>query len=148
IGAIAAGNAICLKASESAAATTALWTELIPKYLDPDLVKVVNGAVAETQKLLELKWDHTYAHLTVSYTGSGAVGRIVATAAAKHLTPVTLELGGKSPVIVDASADVPLAARRVLLGRFVNAGQTCVSPDYVLVSRGVKDQFVEELKKV
>ncbi|KAI5885611.1 aldehyde dehydrogenase [Schizophyllum commune H4-8] len=141
IGALAAGCAVCLKPSESAAATSALWTELLPKYLDPDLVRVVNGAVPETTRLLELQWDH------ISYTGSGAVGRIVASAAAKHLTPVTLELGGKSPVIVDASADPALAARRVLLGRFVNAGQTCVSPDYVLVVKGIKDRFLQEVRK-
>ncbi|KAL1730895.1 Aldehyde/histidinol dehydrogenase [Schizophyllum commune] len=141
IGALAAGCAVCLKPSESAAATSALWTELLPKYVDPDLVRVVNGAVPETTRLLELQWDH------ISYTGSGAVGRIVASAAAKHLTPVTLELGGKSPVIVDASADPALAARRVLLGRFVNAGQTCVSPDYVLVAKDIKDRFLEEVRK-
>lgn len=139
--AIAAGNAVCLKASENAPATTGLWTELMPKYLDPDLVQMVNGGVTETTRLLELQWDH------ISYTGSGTVGRIVAMAAAKHLTPVTLELGGKSPVVVDASCDIEMTAKRVLLGRFVNAGQTCVSPDYILVVKSVQDKFLAALQK-
>ncbi|KJA17586.1 hypothetical protein HYPSUDRAFT_192078 [Hypholoma sublateritium FD-334 SS-4] len=139
-GAIAAGNAALLKPSESTPATSALMTELIGKYLDKDLVRVVNGAVAETTKVLDLQWDH------ILYTGSGRVARVVATAAAKHLTPVTLELGGKSPVIIDPACDLKMAARRILWGKVVNAGQTCVAPDYILVPRAFQDTFCAALK--
>ena len=96
--------------------------------------------MAETTALLEQRFDHIF------YTGNGTVGRIVMTAAAKHLTPVTLELGGKSPVIIDESANVKVAARRIAWGKWLNAGQTCVAPDYVLVHRNVETQFVEELR--
>ncbi|KAJ7137790.1 NAD-dependent aldehyde dehydrogenase [Mycena epipterygia] len=139
-GAIAAGNAIVLKPSELCPVFASLLTELIAKYLDPSLIRVVNGAIPETTKLLDLPWDH------ILYTGSGRVGRVVATAAAKHLTPVTLELGGKSPVFLDPSSDLQLAARRILWGKFANAGQTCVAPDYVLVPKASQDIFVEALK--
>ncbi|KAJ7749555.1 NAD-aldehyde dehydrogenase [Mycena maculata] len=139
-GAIAAGNAIVLKPSESCPAVASLLHELFPKYLDPSLIRVVNGAIPETTKLLDLPWDH------ILYTGSGRVGRIVAAAAVKHLTPVSLELGGKSPVFIDPSSDMQLAARRLLWGKFANAGQTCVAPDYVLVPRAFQDTFVEALK--
>jgi len=140
-GAIAAGNTVCLKPSESTPATTSLMTELIAKYLDNDVVRVINGAVPETTKLLELQWDH------ILYTGSGRVGKIVAAAAAKHLTPTTLELGGKSPVIIDPGCDLKTATKRILWGKVVNAGQTCVAPDYVLVPKDFQDEFVEALKE-
>ncbi|KAH6903436.1 aldehyde dehydrogenase [Coprinopsis sp. MPI-PUGE-AT-0042] len=128
-GALASGNAILVKLPESTPAVSTLIAELVPRYMDRDLVRVVNGAIPETTKVLELQWDH------ILYTGSGRVGKIVATAAAKHLTPVTLELGGKSPVIVDSTCNLPVAAKRILWGKVMNAGQTCVAPDYVLVPR-------------
>jgi aldehyde dehydrogenase (NAD+)/aldehyde dehydrogenase (NAD(P)+) len=139
-GALAAGNAIVLKPSESCPATAALLADLIPKYLDPSVVRVVNGAIPETTKLLSLPWGH------ILYTGNGHVGRIVATAAAKTLTPVSLELGGKSPVFVDPATDMQLAAKRILWGRFANGGQTCVAPDYVLVPKTAQDSLVEAMK--
>ncbi|KAJ7024307.1 NAD-aldehyde dehydrogenase [Mycena alexandri] len=139
-GAIAAGNAVVVKPSEACPAVATLLEELLPKYIDRSLIRVVNGAVPETTKLLELPWDH------ILYTGSGRVGKIVAAAAAKHLTPVSLELGGKSPVFVDPASDMQLAARRILWGKSTNAGQTCVAPDYVLVPRASQDKFVEALK--
>lgn len=98
----------------------------MPRYLDNDAVAVVEGAIPETTALLEQRFDHIF------YTGSGNVGRIVMTAAAKHLTPVTLELGGKSPVVVEPGADLAVTAQRIASGKFLNAGQTCVAPDYVL----------------
>ncbi|KAF9528404.1 NAD-aldehyde dehydrogenase [Crepidotus variabilis] len=135
-GAIAAGCTVLLKPSEQTPATTALLTEVIHKYLDHDVFRIVNGGIPETTKVLELQWDHS----------SGRVGKIVATAAAKHLTPVTLELGGKSPVIVDSSCDVKLTAKRLLWGKAANAGQTCVAPDYVLVPRDFQDTLVNAFK--
>ncbi|KAJ7172042.1 NAD-aldehyde dehydrogenase [Mycena filopes] len=139
-GAIAAGNAVVVKPSEACPAVATLLADLLPKYIDRSLIRVVNGAIPETTKLLDLPWDH------ILYTGSGRVGKIVAMAAAKHLTPVTLELGGKSPVFVDPAGDMQLAARRILWGKATNAGQTCVAPDYVLVPRAAQDSFVEALK--
>ncbi|KAJ3488890.1 hypothetical protein NLI96_g2510 [Meripilus lineatus] len=141
-GALAAGCTVLLKPSELAPAFAALVAELVPKYLDPDVVQVVNGAVPETTKLLEFHWDH------ILYTGSGRVARIVLTAAAKNLTPVTTELGGKSPVFIDPNSDLRLAARRIMWGKATNSGQTCVAPDYILIPRDAQDKFVEELKAV
>jgi aldehyde dehydrogenase (NAD+) len=140
-GAIAAGNAICLKPSEQSPAVSSLLAELIPKYLDNDLIRVVNGGIPESTKILELQWDH------ILYTGGYRVAKIVSAAAAKHLTPVSLELGGKSPVVIDPGCDLQMAARRILWGKFVNAGQTCVAPDYVLVPRDFQDKFIEALKE-
>ncbi|KAJ6531647.1 NAD-aldehyde dehydrogenase [Mycena vulgaris] len=134
-GAIAAGNAIAVKPSESCPAVASLLTELVPKYLDPSLVRVVNGAVPETTKLLDLPWGHR----------SARVGKIVAGAAAKTLTPVSLEVW-KSPVFIDPSSDMRLAAKRILWGKFANGGQTCVAPDYVLVPKAAQDTFVDALK--
>ncbi|KAF8332822.1 NAD-aldehyde dehydrogenase [Cantharellus anzutake] len=142
VGAIAAGCAVCIKPSEVVPSVQDLIAELIPQYLDPDLYQVVTAEVEGTTKLLELQWDH------IMYTGNGSVGRLVATAAAKHLTPVSLELGGKSPVIVDDTADLKVTARRVLWGKVINAGQTCVAPDYVLVTEGRQDALVDALKEV
>ncbi|KAF8958145.1 NAD-aldehyde dehydrogenase [Flammula alnicola] len=145
-GAIAAGNTACLKPSESTPATSALMTELLEKYLDKDVVRVVNGAIPETTKLLELQWDHSaYCHSMPS--GGGRVAKVVATAAARYLTPITLELGGKSPVIIDPSCDLKMAAKRILWGKVVNAGQTCVAPDYILVPKDFQDKFCEALKE-
>ncbi|MCS5733940.1 aldehyde dehydrogenase family protein [Herbiconiux daphne] len=139
VGALAAGNAVVLKPSELAPATSALLASLIERYLDPRAVAVVEGGVPETTALLAERFDHIF------YTGNGAVGRIVMTAAAKHLTPVTLELGGKSPVYVDDTVDLAAAARRIAWGKFMNAGQTCVAPDYLLATRQVADRLVPHL---
>ncbi|MFD9129994.1 aldehyde dehydrogenase family protein [Kitasatospora sp. NPDC059571] len=125
-GALAAGNAVVAKPSELAPATSAVLARLLPAYLDSDAVAVVEGGVAETTELLAQRFDHVF------YTGNGAVGRVVMRAAAEHLTPVTLELGGKSPVFVDRDTDPEEVARRLVAGKFLNAGQTCVAPDYVL----------------
>jgi aldehyde dehydrogenase (NAD+) len=128
LGALAAGNAVVAKPSELAPATSAVLARFVPQYLDSRAVAVIEGGVEETTVLLEQRFDHIF------YTGNGAVGRIVMTAAAKNLTPVTLELGGKSPVYVDDSTDLRVAARRIAWGKFVNAGQTCVAPDYLLAT--------------
>ncbi|MGW0853730.1 aldehyde dehydrogenase family protein [Streptomyces sp. NPDC002690] len=125
-GALAGGNCVIAKPSELAPATSAAVARLLPRFLDTDAVAVVEGAVEETTALLEERFDHIF------YTGNGTVGRIVMTAAAKHLTPVTLELGGKSPVFVDRNTDLKTVAQRLASGKFLNAGQTCVAPDYVL----------------
>jgi acyl-CoA reductase-like NAD-dependent aldehyde dehydrogenase len=117
-------------------------TELVPKFLDPDCFRFVNGDKDVVGELLE----HPFGHII--YTGSGAIGSIVMAAAAKHLTPVTLELGGKSPVIVSDKANIALAAKRISWGKFFNAGQTCMCPDYALVQENVLEEFLQELKKV
>jgi aldehyde dehydrogenase (NAD+) len=140
VGAIAAGNCATLKPSEVAPNVSAALARLVPRFLDPDAFVVVEGGVPETTALLEQRWDHIF------YTGNGNVGRIVAGAAAKHLTPVTLELGGKSPAIVDRAANIDVAARRIAWGKYLNAGQTCIAPDYVLVDRAVEDEFVAKLR--
>ncbi|MFC9651039.1 MULTISPECIES: aldehyde dehydrogenase family protein [unclassified Streptomyces] len=126
VGALAAGNTVVIKPSELAPASSAALAELVPRYLDSEAVAVVEGAVPETTALLEQRFDHIF------YTGSGPVGRIVMTAAARHLTPVTLELGGKSPAVVEPGADLEVTAQRIARGKFPNAGQTCVAPDYIL----------------
>ena len=141
IAALAAGNAVVGKPSEVSSATSAVLARLVPQYLDPDAGAIVEGGVEETTALLEQRFDH------ILYTGNGKVGRIVATAAAKHLTPVTLELGGKSPVIVHDDADVKMAARRIAFGKWINAGQTCIAPDYVLVHRDAERALVEALRE-
>lgn len=135
VGALAAGNAVILKPSELAPATSRALAHLVADHLDPAAVRVVEGGVPETSALLAQRWDHIF------YTGGGRVGRVVLEAAARHLTPVTLELGGKSPAFVDEGADLETAARRIVWGRFTNAGQTCVAPDYVLGTRQVIDRL-------
>ena len=137
--ALAAGNAVVCKPSEVAPATSAVLARLIPEYLDTSAVAVVEGGVPETTGLLDQRWDH------ILYTGNGSVGRIVAAAAAKHLTPVTLELGGKSPAIVTRDANIKLAASRVAFSKFLNAGQTCVASDHVYVHRDVEEEFLAAL---
>src|SRR5205823_1659495 len=112
---------------------------LVPDYLDPECVAIVEGGATETQALLAERFDYVF------YTGNGRVGRTVMEAAAKHLTPVTLELGGKSPVIVDDAANVEVAARRIAFGKFLNAGQTCIAPDYVLVAEASQDELVQQI---
>ena len=140
-GAIAAGNAVVLKPSEIAPHTSTVITELVRRYMDPDAVQIIEGGVAETTELLAQRFDHIF------YTGNGRIGRVVMEAAAKHLTPVTLELGGKSPTIVDSSANLRVAARRIAWGKWVNAGQTCIAPDYLLVEKSISEKLVEELRK-
>ncbi|MER5636826.1 aldehyde dehydrogenase family protein [Kitasatospora sp. NPDC002227] len=140
-GALAAGNTVVAKPSELAPATSALMARLIPAYLDTEAVAVVEGAVPETTALLAQRFDHIF------YTGNGAVGRVVMRAAAEHLTPVTLELGGKSPVFVDRGADVETVARRLAESKFRNAGQTCVAPDYVLTDARTAAALAEALER-
>jgi aldehyde dehydrogenase (NAD+) len=137
--AIAAGNTVAGKPSEVSSATSSLLARLVPEYLDHDGVAIVEGDAAVVTGLLEQRWDHIF------YTGNGTVGRVVMQAAARHLTPVTLELGGKSPAIVDRSANIAAAARRIAWGKFINAGQTCIAPDYVLVERAVEAGFLDAL---
>ena len=140
VGILAAGNCCVIKPSEVSSASCALLCELVPKYLSRDAVRVVSGGVAETTALLAQRWDH------IMYTGNGSVGRIVMATAAKHLTPVTLELGGKSPVIVDSSAKLGLAAKRIVQAKFgANAGQVCISPDFVLVHKSVEAPLLDAL---
>ena len=134
--AIAAGNTAAVKPSELAPATSAALAKLLPSYLDDRAIEVAEGGPEVAESLLDQRWDHIF------FTGSGRVGRLVMAAAARHLTPVTLELGGKNPAIVDASADLDVAARRIVWGKFLNAGQTCVAPDYVLVHSSVEEQFL------
>lgn len=142
IGAIAAGNCAILKPSELSPATAKIIAELLPKYLDNSCYKVFLGGPAETQQLLQHKFDYIF------YTGSTRVGAIVAQCAAKHLTPTTLELGGKSPCYLDATVDIDIAAARIFWGKALNSGQTCIAPDYILCSEEVEKKFIEAFKKV
>jgi len=138
--ALAAGNAVIAKPSELAPATSSLLAELIPRYCDPEAIAVVEGDASVSTALLAERYDHIF------FTGSTRIGQVVMEAAAKHLTPVTLELGGKSPVLVDDSADIEIAARRLAWGKWLNAGQTCVAPDYVLVTEAKRDQLVDAMR--
>ncbi|MEQ8841948.1 MAG: aldehyde dehydrogenase family protein [Acidimicrobiales bacterium] len=138
--AIAAGNAVIAKPSEIAGETSKALAELIPRYVDPEAIAVIEGDVAVATELLEQRFDHIF------YTGSTEVGRIVAMAAARQLTPVTLELGGKSPVLVDDSANIEVTGRRLAWGKWLNAGQTCVAPDYVLVTKARRDELVRSIE--
>ena len=140
-GAIAAGNCVVIKPSAYAAGTSRVIGELIGELFDPGLIAVVRGGRAENQALLDQRFDYIF------FTGGTQVGRLVLEKAAVHFTPVTLEMGGKSPCIVDSSADIRLTARRLAFGKFLNAGQTCVAPDYVLVHRSVKEELVSELRR-
>lgn len=140
VGALAAGNNVVIKPSEVAPACSAMFADLIPRYLDQEHVRVVEGAVEETTQLLKQRFDH------IMYTGNTAVGKIIMRAASEFLTPVTLELGGKSPVIVTPSANLDVAARRITWAKFLNLGQTCIAPDYALVDSSIRDQFLDRLK--
>ncbi|HEY5663507.1 MAG TPA: aldehyde dehydrogenase family protein [Ilumatobacter sp.] len=133
---LAAGNTAVLKPSEIAPATSELLAARLGEYLDPAAVQVVTGGVDEATALLAEPFDHIF------YTGNGTTAKVVMRAAAEHLTPVTLELGGKSPAIVTASADIAVSARRIAWGKWLNVGQTCIAPDYVLVDERVADEFV------
>jgi aldehyde dehydrogenase (NAD+) len=139
VGAVAAGNCVVIKPSEQAPATSALLARLVPEYLDKDAVAVVEGAVSTTTGLIDQALDH------ILFTGGTEIGRKIMQAAANHLTPVTLELGGKSPVIVTEDANLDSAARRIAWTKSVNSGQTCIAPDYVLVDAKVRDQLVEKI---
>jgi aldehyde dehydrogenase (NAD+) len=139
-GAIAAGNAVVMKPSEVSSETSRVLAKIVPLYFTDKAVAIVEGGVQETTELLKQKFDHIF------YTGNGAVGRVVMRAAAENLTPVTLELGGKSPTIVDASANIAVAARRIAWAKYVNAGQTCVAPDYVLAHKSIANELVEAIR--
>ena len=141
IGAISAGNTVILKPSELAMNTAKVMEEVINSCFDKKYVHVVNGGIETSKHLLSLDFDHIF------FTGSTYVGRIVAQEAAKKLIPVTLELGGKSPCIVDKDIDVKLTARRIMWGKLINAGQTCIAPDYLLVHESIKDKLLPELVK-
>ncbi|KAI0649401.1 NAD-aldehyde dehydrogenase [Trametes meyenii] len=141
IGAIAGGNAAVIKPSEKTPTYSALLAELVPKYLDPELYHVINGGIPETTRALELRWSHIF------YIGNSQVARVISHAAAKYLTPMTLELGSQNPVVIDPKCDLRTAARRILWGRCSNAGQICLSPEYVLVPEAFQDTLVEALKQ-
>ena len=136
IAALAAGNTVILKPSELAVNSAQCMAELIEKYFEPSLFTVVQGGVTETTALLNERFDKIF------FTGSPAVGRIVYEAAAKHLTPVTLELGGKSPAIIAPSANLPIAVKRLIWAKFLNAGQTCIAPDYVFVHQSIYEETI------
>jgi aldehyde dehydrogenase (NAD+) len=140
VGAIAAGNTVVLKPSEVAPASSALMAELVPKYLDNDAIAVVEGDGAVSQELIEQGFDH------LLFTGGTEIGRKVYESAASHLTPVTLELGGKSPVIVTADADIDVAAQRIAWTKLINSGQICIAPDYVLADAKIRDELVDKIK--
>lgn len=141
-GAIAAGNAVVIKPSELSTACAQFVAETVPKYLDNEAFIVVEGGPEETTELLKQKFDYIF------FTGGTNIGKIVYEAATKHLTPVTLELGGKSPTYIDNTTDILVTAKRILWGKFINAGQTCIAPDYILCTKEVQDKFVEAAKKV
>ena len=139
ISSIAAGNTVVIKPSEHSPNTSKLVKEIISNIFVEDYVKVILGDSKVATKLLELRWDYIF------FTGSVNVGKIVAKAASKFLTPVTLELGGKNPCIIDKNTDVKLTAKRLIWGKFVNAGQTCIAPDYLIVEKSIKKNLIDEL---
>ncbi len=141
IGAIAAGNCTIIKPSEIAPQTSFVINKIIQKYFDPAYINVVEGGVETSQQLLAEKFDHIF------FTGGTSVGKIVMEAAAKNLTPVTLELGGKSPCIVDSDTNLEQAATRIAWGKFLNSGQTCIAPDFLLVDRKIKENLLVEIQK-
>lgn len=140
VAALAAGNCAVLKPSELAPATSKIVAKLVKETFEPEVVTVMEGGVDLSTALLAEKWDHIF------FTGGTAIGKVVMTAAAKHLTPVTLELGGKSPCIVDNATDLAVTARRITWGKFFNAGQTCVAPDYLMVPKALKEPLLHEMK--
>jgi aldehyde dehydrogenase (NAD+) len=139
VGAIAAGNTVVLKPSEVSPASSALMAELVPRYLDPEAVAVIEGDGSVSQELIAQGFDK------LCFTGGTEIGRKVYEGAAKHLTPVTLELGGKSPVIVAADADVAVAAKRIAWTKLINSGQICIAPDYVLADAKIRDELVVKI---
>ncbi|SEG42434.1 aldehyde dehydrogenase [Flavobacterium urumqiense] len=140
ISAVAAGNQVVLKPSELTPKTSEIITKIITKTFLVNHVEVMEGGVEVSQKLLSQRWDYIF------FTGSVPVGKIVAKAAAENLTPVTLELGGKNPCIIDNTANLKLAAKRIVWGKFINAGQTCIAPDYILIQKDMKNHFMEFMK--
>lgn len=140
VGAFAAGNRVVVKPSEFAPHTSSIIKKIVTEVFSENEVVVVEGALEETQILLKQKFDYIF------FTGSTAVGKVMMKAAAEHLTPVTLELGGKSPCLIEESANLDIAAKRVAWGKFLNAGQTCVAPDYILIPSKLQDTFIEKLK--
>ncbi|KAJ4795214.1 Aldehyde dehydrogenase [Rhynchospora pubera] len=142
IGAVAAGNAVVLKPSEVAPSTSAFFAKFLPHYVDTSCIQVVEGGVTETTELLEQKWDKIF------YTGSGTVGRIVMAAAAKHLTPVALELGGKCPVVFDSDVNLKVAVKRMAIGKWgCNNGQACIAPDYIITTKSFAPKLVDAFKE-
>jgi len=141
IGSIAAGNCSVIKPSELTPRTSVLIKELIERYFQKEFILVVEGGVEETTRLLNEKFDYIF------FTGSVSVGKVIMEAASKNLTPLTLELGGKSPCIVDLKSNLDLAAKRIAWGKFLNAGQTCIAPDYLYVHEKVKEEFLQRLKE-
>lgn len=141
IAAVAAGNQVIIKPSELTPNTSRIVAKIIAETFDKNHVQCIEGNANVSQELLKQRWDYIF------FTGSVAVGKIVAKAAAENLTPVTLELGGKNPCIIDETANLKLAAKRIVWGKFLNAGQTCIAPDYLLVSAKIKMSFIELLKK-
>jgi len=140
IGAIAAGNTAVVKPSELTPNTSKITKEIIESVFNKKLVSVVEGGIDVSTELLNQRWDYIF------FTGSVQVGKIVAKAAAQFLTPVTLELGGKNPCIIDETANIKLAAKRIVWGKFINGGQTCIAPDYLLIHASVKEKFVTYFK--
>lgn len=142
VGAIASGNCVLVKPSELSSHSSELLEKLWPKYFDSSSVALINGGVKETTELLKMKFDYIF------YTGNTAVGKIIMKAASEYLTPVTLECGGKSPCYIDESADLNLAARRIIWGKMANAGQTCVAPDYILCTKEIRDKILQHMEDV
>lgn len=141
IGAIAAGNTAVVKPSELTPHTSSILDEMLSTVFSYDYVKVVEGGVEVSQSLLKERWNYIF------FTGSVEVGKIIYKAAAAHLTPVTLELGGKNPCIIDETASIDLAAKRIAWGKFLNSGQTCIAPDYILIHKSVKNQFIKSMEQ-
>lgn len=141
ISAFAAGNQVVLKPSELTPKTSEIITKIIEKVFHKNQVEVFEGGIEVAQQLLSKRWDYIF------FTGSVAVGKIIAKAAAENLTPVTLELGGKNPCIIDETANLKLAAKRIVWGKFMNAGQTCIAPDYIVIQQDMKSHFVDYLKE-
>ena len=140
IAAVAAGNQVVVKPSELTPKTSAVIRKIIEKIFHINHVECIEGGLEVSQKLLAERWDYIF------FTGSPSVGKIIAKAAAENLTPVTLELGGKNPCIIDETANLKLAAKRIVWGKFINAGQTCIAPDYILIQKDMKSHFIAYLK--
>ena len=140
VGAIAAGNCAIVKPSEISQNTSRIIAKILQKTFEPEYIAVVEGGVETSKELLQQKFDHIF------FTGGTAIGKIVMEAAAKNLTPVTLELGGKSPCIIDSDINIEYAARRIAWGKFINAGQTCIAPDYLLVNQKIKQPLLDSIK--
>lgn len=141
IGAIAAGNTVIIKPSEFSPSTSSLLAKMVEETFDPSFLTVVEGAKETSEALLNQRFDYIF------FTGSTPVGKVVMRKASEYLTPVTLELGGKSPVIVDRDANISITAKRIVWGKYLNAGQTCVAPDYIYVHNKMKDKLIKEMKK-